>query len=272
MTGGSSPPAPPAPSKGDAAGARPRAAKIRRILRRTFLGLTALGATLAVLAALAYKNVLPGGPWLVDNAEDVRVWWREGVYAREASSIPAGTVLFIGSSSVESFPLAVYFHGAPWLNRGLAVETALDLSRRLERTVPVAPPSGVVVWTGMNDLRAEAAPVEVIAERVGVVLDMLARRYPGVPVVLLEITPQCDSLPEHLDRLHDTNRRLAEAARARGVTFVRTDRPPLSTPEGQLSPAMAARDRKHLNLAGYGVLVKWIREEGGPAVAALSAP
>jgi hypothetical protein len=54
------------------------------------------------------------------------------------------------------------------------------------------------------------------------------------------------------------------------MAFVKTERAPLTTPEGQLSPLLAARDRKHLNLAGYGMLARWLLEDGGAATAALA--
>lgn len=252
--------------------ARVVGARGKRVALRIFQGLFVLGFALAALAALAYKNVIPGGPWLIDTAEAMRIRWRRSVYEREASSVPAGMVVFIGSSSVESFPYALYFPGTPWLNRGLATETARDLAARLDRTMPDARPAGVVIWTGMNDLRSDDQPADVVAERVVAVMDLVQKKHPGVPIALVSIPPQCDTKPEYQETLHDLNRRLKDAARARGAAFVDTDRFPLATAEGQLSPAMAARDRKHLNLAGCGVLARWLREEGGPATAALGSP
>lgn len=249
--------------------ASPRAVRIKRLVWKTAKGLVVLGALLVLAAALAYKNVIPGGPWLVDNAELLKNEWRLFTFEREADDVPAGAVVFVGSSSIAAYPLELYFRGAPWVDRGLPVETAKELAERFERTMPVARPAGVVVWTGMNDLRSDDQPPPVVIERVGRVLDMVAARYPDVPVVLLEIPPQCDTKPQYLEQLHGVNAKLAELAKARGMTFLKTDRPPLVTPEGQLSPAMAARDRKHLNLAGYGVLSKWLVEEGGPATAPL---
>lgn len=247
-------------------------ARGKRIALRIFQGLFVLGFVLAALAALAYKNVIPGGPWLIDTAEVMRIRWRRSVYEREAANVPAGAVVFLGSSSVESFPYPLYFPGAPWLNRGLATETAEDLAARVERTLPDARPAGVVIWTGMNDLRSYDQPPDVVAQRVAAVMDLVLRKHPGVPIALVDIPPQCDTRPEYQGALHDLNGRLKDAARARGAAFIETDRFPLTTAEGQLSPAMAARDRKHLNLAGCGVLARWLREEGGPAAAALGSP
>lgn len=252
----------------------PTTGRLKRIALKITKAMVVLGAALVLLAALAYKNVIPGGPELVDTAEAVRIVWRRRAFVREAASVPAGAVVFFGSSSVDSFPFAALYPGAPWLNRGLNTETAKDLADRLEATMPAARPSGVVVWTGMNDLRAESQPADVVVERVTRVLDLvagvIAARYPGVAVAVVEILPTCDTKDEYLERLHQVNRQLAELAKERGIAFVRTDRPPLTTPEGRLSPLLAARDRKHLNFAGYSVLSKWLVEDGGAATAALA--
>lgn len=252
--------------------AKQGAGKVKRVALRVFLGLGALGFAATAWAALAYKNVLPGGEWLIDTAEELRIRWRASAYERDAGGVPAGTVVFLGSSSIESFPFVLYYPDRPWLNRGLATETAHALAARFGRTMPTARPAGLVIWTGMNDFRSEDQPPDVVAQRVGAVMDLALQRYPGVPIALLEIPPQCDTKPEYLEALHDLNRRLEDAARARGATFVRTDRAPLVAPDGRLDPLLAARDRKHLNFAGYGVLAAWIREEGGSATAALAAP
>ncbi len=252
--------------------ATPGAGKVKRVAIKLFKWLLVLGAALTLGAALAYKRIIPGGEWLTDTVEALRSQWRCRGYAQEAASIPPGRVVFLGSSSVAAFPMELFYAGAPWLNRGLPTETAEQLIERLERTLPVARPAGVVIWTGMNDLRSDAQPPPVVVERVARVMDMVRARFPDVPVAVVGIPPQCDTQPPGLESLHWVNQKMKEAAEARGMTFVDADRAPLTTAEGQLAPAMAARDRKHLNLAGYGVLAKWIREEGGAAGAALTPP
>jgi hypothetical protein len=99
---------------------------------------------------------------------------------------------------------------------------------------------------------------------------VIAARYPGVGVAVIELPPTCETRPPYLEELRWVNSRIAELARERGMAFVKTERAPLTTPEGQLSPLLAARDRKHLNLAGYGMLARWLLEDGGAATAALA--
>lgn len=247
-------------------------ARAKRLAFQSLKVVVGLSAALALLAALAYKNVIPGGPWLVETAEQARARWRSYTYRRDADDVPAGTVVFLGSSSIAAFPFAFYFPGSPWLNRGLPAETAHELAERVEETLPVASPSGVVIWTGMNDLRSEAQPPEVVIERVLKIADLVRARFPDVPIAIVEIPPQCDTTPLGVSRLRELNNQLREAALQRSMSFVRTARPPLVNEAGQLVPGAARPDRKHLNLVGNGIVAQWILEDGGLATKALSRP
>jgi lysophospholipase L1-like esterase len=191
-------------------------------------------------------------------------------YVREARRAPSGTVVFVGSSSVVRFPLEQLFPGAPALNRGLHAERLADTMRRLRWTLPVARPSGVIVWAGADDLRALAADPLVIVERLARLLDAIDVQLPGVSITLLGALPWCDQTATALDRLRRLNEGLRALAFARGIAFVGVDRPPLTNAGGGLAPELADRDRKHLGFAGYEQLARWIVEEGGEAAAALA--
>jgi len=237
---------------------------------KTVVKLAALsGVALAGLAAAAYKNWIPGGPELVDAYQALKNRVRFLQFQLDRTRTPAGTVVFLGSSSIGAFPLHVYFPGAPWLNRGLGADTLVDLLQRLDGTLPVARPASVVIFAGMNDLRSEAADPEVIAARMDGVIDAITGRFPGVAMAIIEITPYCDQTESDLRRLHALNHLLRQVAQAKGVAFVSTNRPPLTDSGGCLEAAMAGADRKHMNLAGYGLLAKWLVEDGGAAAAPL---
>jgi lysophospholipase L1-like esterase len=190
-------------------------------------------------------------------------------FASEAADVPAGAVVFLGSSTISGFPLAARFPGAPALNRGISGETALGLLGRIDASLPVTRPAGAVLYTGVNDLRHHSiAPPEVVA-RVGRVLDAIEARFPGVPAAIVEGMPERDDSAETLGRLHALNDGLRSLAEQRRASLVRTNRPPLATAEGRLSPAMTA-DGVHLNDEGYKVLARWILEDGGAAARPLA--
>jgi lysophospholipase L1-like esterase len=239
----------------------------------TVLKIAALsGAALAGLAAAAYKNLIPGGPELVDGYEALKNRLRDLRFRHEAASVPAGTVVFLGSSTVAAFPLEVHFPGAPCLNRGLGAETLTDLIGRLDARLPVARPASVVIFAGMNDLRSEAADPPVIVARMERLIDTIRQRFPGMAIALIEPVPWCDQSDDSVRRLRALNDGLRELTQARDLAFVRTMRPPLVDDRDCLEPSMARPDRKHLGSGGYGVVAQWLIEDGGAAAAPLARP
>lgn len=216
------------------------------------------------------KRTLGRSELVWDTWERVRNAQRLLGYVREARRVPAGAVVFIGSSSVVRFPLERLFSGGPAVGRGLGAESVADILRRLRWTMPAARPSGVVVWAGANDLRALAADPLVIVERVARLLDAIHAHFPRVPIAILGVPPWCEQTESDLDRLRRLNAGLSSLAFARGHGFVDVDRPPIAREDGSLAPEMADTDGKHLGAAGYEVLARWMLEQGGEAVAALS--
>lgn len=227
------------------------------------------GGSAVTLLALVWRGILPGGAALREIVNRARYRDRAAAFEQDAASVPPGSVVFLGSSTISGFPLGREYPGAPAVNRGISGETALGLLRRLDRSLPVARPAGCVIYTGANDVRPHAIPPPEIVSRVRRVLDAIEARFPGVPVALVELMPHSDDGPEALARLHASNDGLRALAAERGATFVRTSRPPITAPDGLLSPAMTD-DGVHLNAAGYTVLSRWILEEGGAAVAPLA--
>lgn len=238
----------------------------REILRDIATQYSAAGRRLV----RALKRLVGSSELVWNTWEHLRNMERLLSYAREARHVPGGAVVFIGSSSVVRFPLAELFAGGTAISRGLGAENLADTTRRLRWTLPVARPSGVVVWAGANDLRALAADPIVVVERVARLLDAIHARFPRVPVAIVGVPPWCDQTVADLDRLRRLNEGLKALAFARTLAFVDMCRPPLANDLGCLVPAMAAADRKHLGRAGYEQAARWIVDGGGEAVAALS--
>ncbi len=235
--------------------------------RRTLKWAVAAGVFGVAALGLAFRGARPGGrvrEWLMEHHNARRI---EG-FAREAGRIPEGSVVFLGSSTISGFPFARLFPAAPCVNRGVGGDTTSGLLRRLDPSLPVARPSGVVVYSGANDLRVERQdPAEIVATT-GLLLDALGARWPGVPVTIVETLPMSDPPPGDPARLRALNDGARALAEARGAVFLRTNRPPLADAEGRLSKDFT-RDGEHLDAAGYEVLARWLAEEGGPATAAL---
>jgi lysophospholipase L1-like esterase len=199
------------------------------------------------------------------------------VFAPEKRSWPPvepGAVIFLGSSTIARLPLDL-FPTVRTANLGASDMDALELRDRLAQELSAdAKPSGIVLYAGSYDLRTERRgggeppPPPEIRDRVAALVQDLQARFPGIPIALIEILPARDQTQTMREGLAELNAGLASLARDRGLTFVRTSRPPLAAGDGNLPESMST-DSVHLNGAGYRVLAQWIQEEGGEVGALL---
>ena len=228
----------------------------------------------STIFGLAWVDVLPGGwrlrSWLVP--QDVRDGrhreeHREARLARfavENPSAPAGSIVFLGSSTIERFDLVANFPGAPAINRGIGAEDLALLSARLETSLPQALVAGLVLYAGSIDFRRYGEQPAALGKGLGRLLERLTELRPGVPIAVLGLLPEVDFPAPSLLRLKRTNAAIERVCKAHAAAFISTARAPILEPNGSLAPAFAA-DRLHLNGAGYEHLRRWILESSGPA-------
>ncbi|MEE8468165.1 MAG: GDSL-type esterase/lipase family protein [Planctomycetota bacterium] len=228
-----------------------------------------------VLITLVWTDVLPGGwtlrSWLTPptqmKALVVARHRKERLALFQGEPTPApGAIVFLGSSTIERFPLARSFPGRPCLDRGIGSEDLNGLSQRLEASLPPEP-AGIVLYAASIDFRRGAPRPGDLVARIEELLDRLQDLAPDVPVALIGILPERDMMPALGRRLAITNNLLEKVCLPRGVAFVSIDRAPLITEAGDLTYSHSA-DRLHLNELGYRQLATWILEDGG-ALAAL---
>ena len=243
---------------------------------RLLLVLVPLG--LAVALALSWYDVLPGGyrlrgwvkPHAIRRAEAQAAKSAERLAEFASETVPAGAIVFLGSSTMERFPLAELFPGKPCVDRGIGNESALECLERLHASLPDEPPAAFCVYLASIDFRAHKEPPAEVVARVGRILDELEARFPGVPIAQIGLLSERAADESFVRRWRATNAALEAAARERGVRWITVDRPPLTNPSGQLDEEMSADDL-HLSDVGYRQLAAWILAEGGP-LAALLAP
>ncbi|MFT4711175.1 MAG: lysophospholipase L1-like esterase [Planctomycetota bacterium] len=239
-------------------------------------------AGLIVVVGLWWVDVVPGW-WDIQHAgQDIeeidaerRNSHREARLATFAvDKAQPGSVLFLGSSTIERMPFSFLFPGAPTVNRGVGDEPSSLLHQRLGSSVEEAlwpTVAGVVLYAGALDRLREAAPAEVIADRVDAIVADILDLAPLAEVLVLGLLPQRDMTSAESVDLAATNTALQVVAQGRDrVTFLNSNRAPLRTPAGALATAYSV-DRLHLNGDGYQVLSEWIRKES-PALSALLFP
>ena len=239
--------------------------------------LAASVAVLAALVGLAWFGVLPGGwtlrGWIEPHAQRAareqaeRSAARLALFAPENRSAEAGSIVFLGSSTIERFPLSEAFPNRPCLNRGIGNETATELFERLDASLPDAPPAAVVLYAASLDFRRENRPPDILCRRVKGIVRHLRRRVPGSSLALIGLLSEREMPPSRVAALKEANAALEALCSELGVAFVSTYRPPVVDEAGAMTVACTA-DRLHLNATGYAHLTRWLLEDGG-AVAEL---
>ncbi len=236
------------------------------------------GIALVAVLALVWVDALPGG-WRLRGslephalrerrADEVRIAERLAEFARDNPRVPSGSIVFLGSSTIERFPLDAEFPGRPCVRRGIGNLAARDLERIVPDCLPPSKPAGIVLYTGAVDWRAARRDEEILAVRVEGVLDVLSRRAPDVPIALIAVLPERHMSPADLAALARANARLERIARERSVAFVDATRAPILGQDG-LAPALSTDDL-HLNADGYRILAAALREQGGEIGRALA--
>ena len=115
-------------------------------------------------------------------------------FREENATAPAGTTVWLGSSTIERFPLAQLMPNRTHLNRGIGGESAGELLDRLERSLPAARPARLVFYVGSIDHRVHGRPAARVAADARRVVEAALERWSQDPpaVTLLGILPEQD--------------------------------------------------------------------------------
>lgn len=149
-------------------------------------------ALLGLAATLSWNGTLPGGRSLRSIAwsPERLATWDRAQHARArldafaANPVPAGAVVFLGSTDVEEFPLETAFPGVAAVNRGVVGDRIGDVIARLDASLAGAPAAGVVVVTGVEDLR-DGRQVGDVRDDLGRLIDALLARDADTPIAIV---------------------------------------------------------------------------------------
>lgn len=227
---------------------------------------------------LSYLDVLPGGwtlrGWITphgirrEREQRAHSEARMVQFESDNRTAVAPWVAFLGSSTIERFPLAERFPGRRTLNRGIGNESCGELLGRLEASLPPGPAGGFVVYAGSIDFRRGGATPGTLVERVERVLTRLQKLHPGAPQALVGLLSERNATPGFVEGWRAANRALRDLCGRRNVAYIDVDRPPITRSDGALADSCSVDDL-HLNSEGYEHLARWILEDGGPVATRL---
>jgi lysophospholipase L1-like esterase len=191
-------------------------------------------------------------------------------FDRENVLVAPGTIVFLGSSTIERYPLEACFPGKPCANRGIGSASVALLQRFADVLVPPAPTvslGGIVLYAGSIDLRepgraSDPDHADAVAASVRTLIEAVRMRQPDAPILVVGVLPARTTSGADVAVLARLNAHLREIARDMRAVFVDTARAPLTATDGSLAIDRSA-DELHLNVRGYAVLSKWIVSDGG---------
>ena len=101
-------------------------------------------------------------------------------------------VVFMGDSITDSWKLAEYFPGKPFVNRGISGQTTSQMLIRFRPDVIDLKPKVVVILAGTNDIAGNTGPMslERIQGNIASMVDLA--RSNGINVVLASVLPVSD--------------------------------------------------------------------------------
>jgi lysophospholipase L1-like esterase len=101
-------------------------------------------------------------------------------------------VVFMGDSITDSWKLAEFFPGKPYVNRGISGQTTPQMLIRFRPDVIDLKPKVVVILAGTNDLAGNTGPTTVKAIEDNLLSMTELARLNGIRVVLASILPVSD--------------------------------------------------------------------------------
>jgi lysophospholipase L1-like esterase len=212
-----------------------------------------------LLCLLAFTTAFPNAG---NSADTSPAQWERDIQAFEMADKtnppPAGAILFVGSSSILMWKsLAHDFAGLPVINRGFGGSQMADSLFYADRIVLPCRPRQVVVYAGDNDLAAGKTPEQILNDFEAFVAKV-HRALPETRVAYIAVKPS-PSRWKLVERMRETNRLIAQFARANpGLDFIDVFTPMLGS-DGQPRPELFAADKLHLNEKGYQLWTATVR-------------
>jgi lysophospholipase L1-like esterase len=245
------------------------------IMRRTLvissiLLLAAAGVSAQTAAAPTAATITAEQLTRLERAETrLKDWPNLGRY-REANSKLAppakneDRVVFLGDSITDSWKLAEYFPGKPYVNRGISGQTTPQMLLRFRPDVIALNPKVVVILAGTNDIAGNTGPMAVEAIEGNLASIAELARVNNIRVVIASVLPISDynknnegksivqSVRRPPEQILALNRWLKDYASENGLIYLDYFSA-MADGTGFLKEELA-RDGLHPNAKGYEVM------------------
>lgn len=162
---------------------------------------------------------------------------------------PANEILFLGSSTIENWPLHQCFPDLPVTNRGLGGSHMSDLLTLIPRLTANHCPCTIVLYEGDNDVAAGKPPQQIAHDfRAGI--EMLRRCFPQAKIIVISVKPS-PARWSLIAEMRKTNALLRELILdCKNATFVNVENGMLDK-DGLPKKEIFIEDELHLNEDGY---------------------
>ncbi|MGD9562946.1 MAG: SGNH/GDSL hydrolase family protein [Pyrinomonadaceae bacterium] len=173
-------------------------------------------------------------------------------------------VVFLGDSITDSWKLAEYFPGKPYVNRGISGQTTSQMLIRFRPDVIALKPKVVVILAGTNDIAGNTGPISVqaIADNIESMAELA--RANGIRAVLASVLPVSDyntnrdggkivqTVRRPPEKIRELNEWLRKYCEEMDLVYLDYFTPSVDA-DGFLKPDLAY-DGLHPNAAGYEVM------------------
>lgn len=165
-------------------------------------------------------------------------------------------VVFYGDSITDAWPIAQYFPGKPYFNRGISGQTTPQMLVRFQQDVARLKPSAVIILAGTNDIAGNTGPStpQMIEDNFVSMADIAHRS--GIKVVIASILP-ASAYPwkpgvKPADEIRSLNAWLRDFCRTDGDIYL-DYYSRLTDADGGMGPGLS-KDGVHPTPKGYAIM------------------
>ncbi|HIM27507.1 MAG TPA: hypothetical protein EYI98_05815 [Candidatus Marinimicrobia bacterium] len=176
----------------------------------------------------------------------------------QESLLPDSVVLFIGSSSIRLWELDQYFPDYNALNRGFGGAHISDMLHYIDVIINPYSVKAVVFYCGDNDISSGKTPDHVYNDFLRI-YDKIISLFPAVKFYYIPIKPSISRWGKW-DNMNQTNHKILTLSKWNSALYYVNTATPMLEIEGTPNPKLFIEDGLHLNVTGYDLWTKIVRD------------